>query len=224
MREPLGRRAFIGRSAAAVAATSVAGCGPEGGEAADEAGWTTGDAASRTDRSAALRAVAEAVLPSELGEDGTARAVAAFERWAEELEPVAELSHPYLVPELRYAGPDPRPGWAAQLDGLDKEALARHGVALGELDVAGRRALLEGPVGGAGDGDGFGRPGSAVHVAVALMAHFYASPEATDLCHGRVIGRQQCRGLDGAPDEPEALTMPASADRAPGTDQVVHRV
>ena len=151
-----------------------------------------------------MRAVAEAVLPAELGDDGIERAVASFERWSEGIEPVAELSHPYLVPEVRYSGPDPRPGWAAQLEGLEKECRSRYAKALGELDVPTRRALLARPLGAAGPG--LGSPASANHVALALMAHFFASPVATDLCYGRVIAKQQCRGLEGALGEPVALT------------------
>jgi len=140
------------------------------------------------------------VLPAELGDEGRERAVAAFERWSDGLEPVAELAHPYLVPETRYSGPDPRPGWAAQLEGLEKECRVRFDKDLRDLDVAGRRAQLAGPVGQAGPG--LGSPSNAHHIAVALMAHFYRSPTATDLCYGRVIAKQQCRGLEGALGEP----------------------
>lgn len=153
-----------------------------------------------------LRAVAEAVLPAELGDDGRERAVAAFERWCEGLEPVAELSHPYLVPETRYSGPDPRPGWAAELEGLDKECMSRHGVSLAGLDTAGRRKLLEQPLEGAGPG--LGSPANGGHVAAALMAHFYSSPVATDLCYGVTIAKQQCRGLEGAGARPAMGAQP----------------
>jgi hypothetical protein len=35
----------------------------------------------------------------------------------------------------------------------------------------------------------------ASHVAVALLAHFYESPAAGDLCYEARIGRQTCRPL-----------------------------
>ena len=185
------RRSFLKQSVATVAAASVAGCASDDG----------GDSSRLPAHT--LRAVAEAVLPAELGADGRERAVAAFERWSDGLEPVAELAHPYLVPETRYSGPDPRPGWAAQLQGLEKECQARHGSPLADLDVAGRRKLLARGVGQAGPG--LGAPANANHVAVALMAHFFASPAATDMCYRRTIARQQCRGLDGAAAEPADL-------------------
>lgn len=182
------RRTFLKQSAATVAAVSLAGRAP----------GADGEPAAET-----LRAVAEAVLPDELGSDGRERAVRAFERWSEALEPVAELSHPYLVPEIRYSGPDPRPGWAAQLEGLEKECRNRHGVSLSELDVSGCRELLARPLAGAGSD--LGAPRNADHVALALMAHFFGSAIATDLCYGRAIRKELCRSIEGAEDEPAPL-------------------
>ena len=193
------RRSFLKQSVATVAAASVAGCASDTGRrTAAAAGGSPATLPAGT-----LRGVAEAVLPAELGDEGRERAVAAFERWSEGLEPVAELSHPYLVPEIRYSGPDPRPGWAAQLEGLDKECRSRHGVALSAIDLPVRRELLARPLGQAGPG--LGSPANANHIAVALMSHFFASPTATDLCHRRGISKQQCRGLEGAGAEPAVL-------------------
>ena len=202
------RRTFLKQSAATVAAVSLTGCAPEaaGGRAAE----TDGDGRSETDGAApvslpaeTLRAVAEAVLPDELGGDGRERAVRAFERWSEALEPVAELSHAYLVPEIRYSGPDPRPGWVAQLEGLEKECRSRHGVSLSDLAVSGRRELLARPLREAGPG-GIS-PADLDHVALALIVHFFDSPVATDLCYGRAIRKELCRSLEGAGDEPAPL-------------------
>lgn len=202
------RRKFLKQSAATVAAVSLTGCAP--GAANEGAAEVDGDALLRSTGagpvplpSETLRAVAEAVLPGELGGDGRERAVRAFERWSEALEPVAELSHPYLIPEIRYSGPDPRPGWAAQLEGLEKECGSRHGVSLPDLDMSGRRDLLARPLGEAGPE--LGAPQNADHVAVALMAHFFGSAIATDLCYGRAIRRELCRSIEGAEDEPAPL-------------------
>ncbi len=211
------RRSFLKQSVATVAAASVAGCAPDQGRDSGAESTGSSDQGSSGTGSihlpgAILRAVGEAVLPAELGDEGRERAVAAFERWSDGLEPVAELAHPYLVPETRYSGPDPRPGWAAQLQGLEKECRARFGRRFADIDVAGRRMLLAGPVGQAGPG--LGTPSNADHVAVALMAHFYRSPIATDLCYQRVIAKQQCRGLEGALAEPVQVAGAAAPDRA----------
>ena len=187
------RRTFLKQSAATVAAVSLTGCARE----------AAGGRAAETDGDETLRAVAEAVLPDELGDDGRERAVRAFERWSDALEPVAELSHPYLVPEIRYSGPDPRPGWAAQLDGLEKESDSRYGRSLSDLRVSARRELLARPLADAGPG--LGAPQNADHVALALMAHFFGSAIATDLCYGRAIRRELCRSIEGAEDEPAPL-------------------
>ncbi len=202
------RRKFLKQSVATVAAASVAACAPDDDRnrppaATDSASPGAGDNPPVPLPAPTLRAVAQAVLPTELGDDGQERAVAAFERWSDGLEPVAELSHPYLVPETRYSGPDPRPGWAAQLRGLDKESRSRFGKDLPDLDVPTRRILLARAV--EPSGPGLGSPANANHVSVALMAHFFASPLATDLCYRRTIAKQQCRGLDGALAEPAAL-------------------
>jgi hypothetical protein len=42
-------------------------------------------------------------------------------------------------------------------------------------------------------------------VAVALVAHYYASPAATDLCYGASIGREQCRPLAHSRRQPLPL-------------------
>ena len=200
------RRTFLKQSAATVAAVSLTGCAP--GEARESAAQTDGDAAPADTTpvhlpAETLRALGEAVLPDELGSDGRERAVRAFERWSEALEPVAELSHPYLVPEIRYSGPDPRPGWVAQLEGLEKECRSRHALSLSDLDVPGRRELLARPLEEAGPEPG--APQNADHVALALIAHFFGSPIATDLCYGRAIRKELCRSIEGAEDEPAPL-------------------
>ena len=202
------RRSFLKQSVATMAAASVAACAPDedrNSPTADDDSRSAGpaDAPSPPLSAATLRAVAEAVLPAELGDDGRERAVAAFERWSDGLEPVAELAHPYLVPETRYSGPDPRPAWVAQLQGLDKESRSRFARDFADLDVKARRKLLARAIGEAGPG--LGSPANANHAAAALMAHFFASPLATDLCYRRTIARQQCRGLDGAMAEPASL-------------------
>lgn len=187
------RRTFLKQSAAAVSAAALARCAPERAASARVA-LDPG----------MLRAVARAVLASELGEDEVERATAEFERWVAEYEPVAELEHGYGTSEIEYAPPDPAPRWAAQLDALDLEARKRHEKGFVELAVEERRALIRrqiqrDPPARLGD------PVDADHVAVALMAHFYASPGATDLCYGVAIQRLTCRDLRRAPEMPEPL-------------------
>jgi hypothetical protein len=69
------------------------------------------------------------------------------------------------------------------------------------------RAALA-PVAQAG-GDALPGVAQAEHVALALLAHFYESPEANDLCHERAIGRSLCRPLAAQADAPAPLRRAA---------------
>ncbi len=53
--------------------------------------------------------------------------------------------------------------------------------------------------------DRLGSVGRAPHIAVALLAHFYASPEATDLCYQVKIGKETCRPLASSSRQPLPL-------------------
>lgn len=190
------RRAFLKRSGAALSAVAVSGCVSDSvvrDEVPD----------SRYLDPSLLRALAAVVLPTDLGEAGREAAVQSFERWAQAYEPVAELNHGYGTSEIRYAPPDPVPAWKAQLEALELEAQKRAGSSYVGLDAAGRRALLERQ--GLDGGSGIPSPLSAQHIAVALMAHWFGSSDASDRCYGRRIAERTCRGIDTAPAAPEVL-------------------
>ncbi len=149
---------------------------------------------------ALLRALAEAVLPSGLGDAGRERAVAAFEAWLAGYRPVTERDHGYGTGEITYTGAHPAPGWKSQLEALDLESRQRYGRDFGSLDLELRRRLVgaqlrreRGPL---------PDPADATPVALGLIAHWCASSEATDLCYGVAIGRETCRPLERAPDLP----------------------
>ena len=189
------RRDFLKKSAAAAAAVGISG---------------THAAANQTNvRSAAtLRAIGAAVLPAaDLGPDGIDAVVTGFEAWIDGFEPVAEMPHGYLnrgLANIRYGPPHPGPRWAAQVEALELEAGKRHRSTFAELSVDDRRSLIQGQLGR----DELGRlpsPGQARHVAVGLMAFFYAGSEATDLCYQASIGRFKCRGLTTLGREPQRL-------------------
>lgn len=154
---------------------------------------------------ALLDALAEAVLPlGELGAAGAAEAAREFRAWAAGYRPVAELVHGYGVAELRYSGPDPVPGWSAQLRALELESRQRHGRGFVELDLAERQALVRRQIEAEAVG-GLPAPADARHVAVGLLAYFYATPAATDLCYGARIGRLSCRPLSESRARPAEL-------------------
>jgi hypothetical protein len=155
---------------------------------------------------ALLHAVAGAVLPTELGTDGARRAADEFAAWVAGYRAGAELLHDYGNPTLAYSGPSPMRRWAAQLTELDQVARRRSDSPFASLAVAQRRALVAERV--AADrpkGDLPADPSKAAHVAVGLLAHFYAQPDATDLCYGAEIGPTRCRPLSKNPERPAPL-------------------
>lgn len=194
MTEPT-RREFLTRSGLAVSGLVLSGC-------------STPEWAERSDGPEAevLDAVAEAVLPQELGGDGVVRALASFRAWLAGYEPVPELVHGYGTSEVEYGPADPAPRWTAQLQALDIEARKRHGRGFPALSGRERRGILRQRIDEeAGDGAGLPHPLAARHVAVALLSHWYRTPDATDRAYGVRIRRETCRPLDGAPDRPGPL-------------------
>ncbi|HJR35795.1 MAG TPA: hypothetical protein VJ817_12650 [Gemmatimonadales bacterium] len=143
--------------------------------------------------SARLRALAGAVLPSELGAAGLERTVVAFERWLAGYREGVELLHGYGTGEIRLTGPSPALRWAAQLDALGSSFVT---LSVPERQARLRSALEAGRFGGLPPVD------RAPHLAIGLLAFFYRSPEATDLCYQASIGRESCRALDTSPRPP----------------------
>ena len=186
----LDRRRFLQTIATLVPAGALTGCA-----GTDRAGALEGPT---------LDAVGEAALPGELGPEGIRGAVAGFRQWLAEYQPVAELNHGYGTGELEYTPPHPGPGWTAQLAALDLEAERRHGMRFAGLTLDQRREMLRGVLARERSA-GLPDPADARHVALGLLAHFYGSPAATDLCYRASIGRYGCRPLADAVQRPRPL-------------------
>jgi hypothetical protein len=151
-----------------------------------------------------LLALGGAVLPSELGSAGIERAVRAFSNWIAGYRAEAELLHPYGSSELESSPPSPVATWRQQLSALDTSARGAHRRPFVALGIREQQALVRQAL----DGARLARlpaPIRAPHVAVALLAHFYESPDATDLCYGAEIRKNQCRPLVNSPREPLPL-------------------
>lgn len=159
-----------------------------------------------------IQAIAEAVLPSALGPGGMAVAATAFRRWIDAYRPGAELVHGYGTGDIRFAGPSPAPRWQQQLTELDAAAHRAHGAPFARLAVAERQAVLREAL-PASLPARMPSPLAAPHVAIALLAHFYESADATDLCYERQIGKNKCRPLVHSSREPLPL---ASTAPSPG--------
>lgn len=145
-----------------------------------------------------LRALSAAVLPTELGAAGLERVVSGFERWLAGYREGVELVHGYGTAEIRRTGPSPALRWANQLQAL--------GPSFESLSVAERQAVLRTAL----QGERLGvmpQVDRAPHLAVGLLAFFYDSPEATDLCYGVRIGKNACRALSDATRKPLPLAL-----------------
>jgi hypothetical protein len=144
---------------------------------------------------ATLVALGEVVLPtSELGRAGISRAVNAFIDWGKGYRESAELNHGYGTSRLRSTGPTPVTRWSQQLDALDKAAQSAYRKSFRESTPQQRTDLLRAALKEERI-DRMPSVGDAQHVAIALVAHFYGSSTATDLCYQAQIGDKTCRPL-----------------------------
>ena len=190
----LSRRAFLGWLAATVPITAFA-------RRAHAAAVVELAADART-----LRAIADIVLPSELGPSGLNAEVARFQRWTAGYREGAELVHGYGTSILDFSGPTPETRWAAQLSMLDALARKQHGKRFADVAIEPRTVLLRAHLAEQKPAR-LQAVGRTPHVALALVAHFYASPAATDLCYGVQIGKQTCRPLASQGRKPLPLAV-----------------
>ncbi|MGH7617779.1 MAG: gluconate 2-dehydrogenase subunit 3 family protein [Gemmatimonadaceae bacterium] len=154
---------------------------------------------------ATLDALAEVVLPAKaLGKGGVANAAKAFRDWGAGYREGAELVHGYGTSRLRSTGPTPLTRWAKQLDDLAAAAQSAHRKPFKDLSVAERTTLVHAALEGQRL-DRMPAVGDAKHVAVALLAHFYESADAADLCYESHIGKHQCRPLAASTKRPLPL-------------------
>ena len=157
-----------------------------------------------------MRALAEAVLPSELGATGAARVAREFQRWIDDYKAGAELVHGYGTSALRFSRASPKANWAAQLERLGTRNWGTGTGNFTTLTLEERRAVVRDEL----KNERLERMpavGAASHVAVALLAFYYESSDAADLCHRAQIGRQTCRPLATASRKPLPLPLAPSA-------------
>ncbi len=199
------RRGFL-KAAGAVAATAVAGsaaaaCSPPVEKDARQSAFGASIQRDVGFDRPLLDRLGDAVLPDSLGTAGRMAAVAAFVDWVDGYEPVAEEMHGYGYAEVRYLPADPAPGWRSQLEALDTLAKKTQHKPFVELDVAARRAVVAAAIAGTREST-MPDPLGASHVAIALLAHWAASPAAKDLAMGAQVASLTCRPLAGATTRP----------------------
>jgi len=141
-----------------------------------------------------LRALGAAVLPGELGAPGLERTIVGFERWLAGYREGAELVHGYGTGELRRTGPSPALRWSTQLRELAAAAQRTHGARFDQVTLTQRQELVRAALAGQRLG-GMPAIDRAPHLSLGLLAFFYDSPEASDLCYQARIGANGCRSL-----------------------------
>lgn len=146
---------------------------------------------------ATMRALALTILPSALGADGAARVAQNFQRWIDGYRENAELNHGYGTSALRFTRPSPRARWAAQLESLRKSGFNARPLEARRQAV--RELLANERL------DRMPDVASAPHVALGLLAFYYGSSDAADLCYEAQIGRDTCRPLSLAARQPLPL-------------------
>jgi len=157
---------------------------------------------------ARVRAIADVVLPGELGAAGRTAVVDRFVRWVRNYREGAEMDHGYGFTRLRRTPASPAAKYGVQLDALDRASRSR-GSTFAALDAAGRRAVLAEAIGAAKVERLPARP-TGEHVAVDLMAFYFNSPEANDLAYRAAIGRDACRGLPDSDRRPRSESTPSA--------------
>ena len=193
MRAPLSRRRFIGWLSSAVPLVLIA-------RRADAlaASWIAEDEPT-------MRALALTVLPSELGSEGAARIARDFQRWIDNYRENAELVHGYGTSALRFTRASPRPKWAAQIEILNNSGFKDKPLELRRKIVKDLLANLR--------LDRMPDVATAPHVALGLLAFYYGSSDASDLCYESRIGRETCRPLMQASRKPLPLATQAGGVR-----------
>jgi Gluconate 2-dehydrogenase subunit 3/TAT (twin-arginine translocation) pathway signal sequence len=196
------RRNFL-KVAGVLAAGTAVGCtletrAPEAGSAQPN------DRVEGFDRTQ-LDALADVVLPTELGAKGRDVAIGQFIAWIDGYDPVAEEMHGYGYSDIRYLPPDPAPAWRAQLTALDLLARKARQKSFAKLPLDARRDVLQVALHGHG-GDALPAPLYATHVAIALLAHWASTPDAWDLALGVKVVPNSCRVLGDANAKPLPLT------------------
>lgn len=146
-----------------------------------------------TSQAFVLRDVATTVLPSAIGAKAQDEAVDNFLRWLRDYREGVPLSHGYGEPRLVRTGPSPAPGYAAQIAALQQAATDRGG-RFGTLPLEERRAILDAAFKAAGVQNLPSRP-DGKHVVADLMAHYFRSSAANDLCYSARIGRHTFRAI-----------------------------
>lgn len=145
------------------------------------------------DAVAVLHEIAPTVLPAAIGAARIRETTDKFVAWTRGYREGVALAHGYGHPRLQKSGPSPVPRYVSQLATLDSDAKAS-GQRWSTLDLEARRTLLDAAFVAAGVRTLPQRP-MGQHVVADLMAFYFRSTEANNLCYNARIDREVCRPI-----------------------------
>jgi len=153
-----------------------------------------------------LRALADVVLPSALGDAGKAAAVDRFVTWVRDYREGADRGHSYGASVLSpVTGPSPAGRYPPQFAALDQAASAHGGATFSALGAPERRAVVEAALNEDPRATGLPARPNGTSLIADFMGMYFASESAYDLAYNAAIGRDTCRGLDDSGKAPAAL-------------------
>jgi len=142
---------------------------------------------------ATLYEIAATVLPASLGAVRIQGVADKFVAWTRDYREGVALAHGYGHPRLQRSGASPVPVYIAQLAALSAEAAARS-TRWPALDLDTRRQLLDAALTKANVRGLPARP-TGQHIVSDLMAFYFRSSEANDVCYSALINREVCRPI-----------------------------
>jgi hypothetical protein len=165
--------------------------------------WARPGAMSQDNRKL-IAAIGEVVLPSTLGTEGRAKAVAAFVKWLDEYRAGVPMSYGYGS-HLRYAVVPPSPSlrYPSQFIRMQKLSKAK-GAPFPALSLADRKAVVEAALLEAKVTELPDRP-DGQHIASDLLSHFYGSSDGNDFLFKASIRVSDCRGLEASAARPASI-------------------
>jgi Gluconate 2-dehydrogenase subunit 3 len=153
-----------------------------------------------------IRAVADVVLPTALGDAGRAAAVDRFVLWIRNYREGADRGHSYGASTLSQpTGPSPAARYPQQFAALEELARTRGAASFAALSLDKRREVVEAILNQPQRVASMpARPNGASLIA-DFMGYYFSGEGAYDLAYAAAIGRDTCRGLDGSDRPPAPL-------------------
>jgi gluconate 2-dehydrogenase subunit 3-like protein len=150
-----------------------------------------------------LTAVADVVLPSDLGADGRRRAVDRFVSWFVNYRDGADMGHGYGASTLRpLSGPSPALRYPEQFAALDAAARDRGVAMFTALAPDARREVIERLLNEPRPVNRLPPQPTGANLIADFMGSYFTSADAQDHCYRVQIGRDSCRTLDDSADQP----------------------